>query len=144
MTNQGAVGGLSIRGGGSKHHQLAGCRIVIYVSKVYVSWLTDTSHPRSSCDCPPHGLGRLWRQLNSREPDFFFPPCYCAAGNAGLKFLLWDGDPIQQGFAHIRHGLLEPPHADFHKAHAPLPVGIHLMAQAFLVDGVALQASHQL
>jgi hypothetical protein len=107
------------------------------------AWLADTSHPRSLCDCPPQGLGRLWRQLNSREPDFFFPPCYCAAGNAGLKFLLWDGHPIQQGSTRIRHGLLEPPHADFHKAHAPLPVGIHLMAQAFLADGVALQASHQ-
>jgi hypothetical protein len=47
-------------------------------------------------------------------------------GEAGLKVLLWDGGPIHQASARIRHGLLELPHADFHKAHAPLPVRNHL------------------
>ena len=41
------------------------------------------------------------------------------------------------------HSLLQPLQADPHKAQAPLPVGIHLTAQAAQAHGIALQAARQ-
>ncbi|MCP9773643.1 hypothetical protein KBY66_13645 [Synechococcus sp. Tobar12-5m-g] len=68
---------------------------------------------------------------------------YATTGDEGLQLVQRDRHPSHGSRSGIGDALQHPLQADPHKAHAPLPVGIHLMAQAIQADRITLEAAHQ-
>jgi len=84
-----------------------------------------------------------WRQHNPRETGLYLAALHATTGDARLQFAQRDRHPGHEPLAGVGHAVLDPQQPEAHKAHAPLPVGIQLTAQAAEAHGESLQAAHQ-